>query len=111
MSVLGYSELLKEIFEIQQEKLENEIQALIELKPSKLRLDFLRGLAQREGTTISEILRHLHYHHTGGTYKAIFNFLKALERTGMIRAERHGRRTRYRYTTKATNLKRWLVES
>lgn len=107
MSVIGYSELLKEIHGITPESLQTHISKLLTAKPSEERIELLKQLATRKHATASELLRALHHPHTGGSFTAARAFLDRLVQLHILQREKIGRRTYYAFPD-GSDLKAWL---
>ena len=108
MSVIGYSELLKEIYGITPESLENEISLLLKSKPNKNKIKLLKILVKKERSTISELLRLAGMNNTGGSFKSIKKFFEEIIQLKILKKEKIGRRT-YFFFREDSNLKRWLT--
>ncbi len=108
MSVLGYSELLKEIYGITPESLENEISKLLTSKPSPAKVHLLKHLAKTQRATVSELLRALKMPNTGGSFKSIKKFFIDLTKFNILVEERVGKRTYYSFS-KDSDLSKWLA--
>ncbi len=108
MSVIGYSELLREIYGITPQSLQTHIAKLLTAKPSEERIELLKQLATRKRATASELLRALRKPHTGGSFTAARVFLDRLVGLRILKKEIVGRRTYYAFPVDS-DLKAWLV--
>lgn len=106
MSVLGYSELLKEIYGITPESIESEISQLLKSKPNEKKIKILKNLAGKERATVSELLRGEKMPNTGGSFLAMTNFFLELEKLKILNKEEIGRRTYFSFPD--SSLKKWL---
>jgi Fe2+ or Zn2+ uptake regulation protein len=108
MSVIGYSELLKEIYGITPESLDNEISLLLKSKPTKEKVRLLKLLAASEKATVSQLLRSLKMNNTGGSFKTNRKFFEELVLLKILKKENVGRRTYYSFEDESI-LKKWLM--
>jgi len=107
MSVLGYSELLKEIYGVSPKSLQHEISILLKAKPSKQRIALLRMLANGKKSTVSELLRKCKMNNTGGSFRVIRKFFDELVSLGILKKENIGRRAYYLFPENS-DLGKWL---
>lgn len=107
MSVLGYSEIIKEIYGITPESIENEIALLLKSKPTKVKIQLLKKLAQAPKATVSELMRKEKLNNTGGSFRSIKKFFNELSKLGIIEKEIIGRRTYFKFKEKSS-LSKWL---
>jgi len=105
--ILGYSEIIKEIYGITPDSLQTHISKLLSAKPSEERVTLLKELATRESATTSTLLRACRQPHTGGSFIAARAFLDRLVALKILEKERIGRRTYYRFP-KGSDLGAWL---
>ena len=107
MSVIGYSEILREIYGITPDSLQVHIAKLLTAKPSEERIALLKQLATKKHATASELLRAIRKPHTGGSFTAARTFLDRLVQLRILRQEKIGRRTYYAFD-EGSDLKAWL---
>lgn len=107
MAVLGYSELLKEIYGINPHSLENEISKFLQSKPSNNKIRILKELKKSQRATISELLRHSLLPNTGGSFKSIRKFFEELVRLNILKKDTTVKRTYY-YFNPESDLSKWL---
>jgi len=107
MSVIGYSELLREIHGITPQSLQTHIAKLLTAKPNEERINLLKQLAIRKHATASELLRAIRKPHTGGSFTAARAFLDRLMELHILQREKIGRRTYYAFSEES-DLRKWL---
>jgi len=107
MSVLGYSEMVKELYGITPDTVREELKILLRAKPSEARINLLKILARVEKGTVSELLRHAGMNNTGGSYKVVRGFFEELCALKILKSLTVGRRTYYHFV-KGSSLKTWL---
>jgi len=111
MTMIGYSQLMKDIFDVDKSSAEALLERLAKHKPSGLRMKILRQLARTEEETISGILKQSGENNTGGTYKTVSAFFKELSQDNILSAEKRGQREYWRFTERAKDLQRYLSNS
>lgn len=108
MSIIGYSELLREIYGITPQSLQTHIARLLTARPSAERIELLKQLASRKRATASELLRAIRKPHTGGSFTAARAFLDRLVALRILTRESIGRRAYYAFPD-GSDLKAWLA--
>ncbi len=107
---LAYSEIFGRAAGLKR-TLQNWFIILARNEPSKLRVKALENLAKLERTTISNLLRDLKENRSGGTYLSVLAFFNKLENEGILEREEVGRRTYWRFSEQAADLKKYLLIS
>ena len=108
MSVLAYSELLKEITGINEEKAEEFFFRISNLSLSPLRSKCLKELVKKEKATVSSILKEMNETNCGGTYKSIKKFFNKLTDENIITKEKVGNRTYYKASKPAAEFFKYM---
>lgn len=111
MPMIGYSQLMKDIFNVDKDSVEMMLKSLAKHKPTELRMKVLYGLAKTEESTISALLKMAGENNTGGTYKTIHSFFRTLEKDCLLCSQRRGYREYWRFTEKAKDLQIYLNNS
>jgi Fe2+ or Zn2+ uptake regulation protein len=110
MSIVGYKQLMKSIFDVDKTNIETHLEKLSELKMTPLRYKALKALSNIEKETISRILRKIRENNTGGTFKTVSNFFNSLKEAGILETEKAGSRAYWRFNDDALDLKRYLQQ-
>lgn len=109
MAMIGYSQLMKDIHDVDKTSVELMLEHLSRHHVSALRMEVLKRLARKkEKETISSLLRDGHHYNTGGTFKAIASFFRALESDQILQSENAGRRTYWKFHKNAEHLEGYL---
>ncbi|MBU2561910.1 MAG: hypothetical protein KKD17_06445 [Nanoarchaeota archaeon] len=111
MAMIGYTQLMKDIFDVDKTSVEALFDTLAKHKPSELRMKTLRKLAQVEEETISGLLKLAGENNTGGTYKTVNLFFTLLEKDNILYAEKRGHREYWRFTERSKDLQIFLSHS
>ena len=109
MSVLGYTEIMRLLTGNDEYQFEEHILTISKYGISELRLNILKQLAISKRATISHILISNDSTNTGGTYKSINSFFKALEKEKILEEEKVGNRTYWKFTEKCTDFSKYLT--
>ena len=108
MSMIGYSRLMKEIFDVDKTNLKIQMEAITEHKLSGLRMKALKQLSVSEKETISTLLKKMQENHTGGTYKTIKSFFICLEKDKILESKKIGVRSYWKFSEKAKDLENYF---
>ena len=111
MSMIGYTQLMKDIFDVDKASTEALLARLAVHKPSELRMKSLKALAQAGEETISQVLKLAGENNTGGTYKTVNAFFAGLVKENILASERRGHREYWRFTEIAKDLQRYLLNA
>ena len=110
MSVLAYSELLKRIANIEEEKLEKPYIILSKNNTTKNRLRVLKELARREKSTIGSLLKKTHQNKGGGSYLTIKKYFQQLEKEGLLKSERKNKKKVWFFSPEFKELKEFILK-
>jgi len=108
MSMIGYSQLMKDVLNIDKTSVELLLEKLAEHKLTNLRLRVLRQLAKIGRDTISGVLKSINENHTGGTYKSIEDFFESLKKEKILEIESVGVRSYWKFESRAESLANYL---
>jgi hypothetical protein len=108
MSVIGYSQLMKDIFEVNTVTVEKQMERLAKHKLTELRFGAIRMLAKHSRGTISGLLKKVSCNHTGGTYKTVATFFEMLLGENILVREKAGNRNYWRFSEGAKDLENYL---
>ncbi|MFC1750063.1 hypothetical protein ACFL2V_14785 [Pseudomonadota bacterium] len=109
--MIGYSQLMKDIFNLDKSSVEMQMEKLVKHQLSKLRFDVLKELAKQERGTISSLLRQVTDNHNGGTYKTIKIFFELLHKDNILEFEKVGVRRYWKFSDKAKDLRNYILSS
>ena len=107
MSILGYSELVKEIYGVTPESIKEELATVMASKPTNERMKLLATLANHKRANLSALLHMNGRPRTGGSYLGAKKFFEELVKQKILRSEKKGTRTYYEFTT-GSALEQWL---
>ena len=109
MSVLAYSELLKRISGIDQEKLDQPFKILNSSNTTQNRLKAIKALAKHEPITLGKLLQAIGLPKGGGSYLTIRDYFYTLEDKGLLMSvEKKGKKF-WKFTEKGDHLKRYIL--
>jgi hypothetical protein len=108
MSILGYSEIIREVYGITPGSIKHDLEKLMKAKPTEDKIQLIKQLARANRATVSELLRDIGKNNTGGSFIAAQKFLDELCTLKLLKREKAGRRTYYGFN-KDTDLQRWLL--
>ena len=108
MSMIGYSRLMKEIFDVDKTNVQMHLERLAKHMLSDLRIKALRFLSRSEKQTISTLLKKMSVNHNGGTYKTIKSFFLQLERDKILESNKVGVRSYWKFSEKARDLENYF---
>lgn len=107
MSILAYSELVKEVFGISPQVVKRDLATLMNVKLTEEKVQVIRQLAREKRSSVSALLRKTNRNNTGGSYIATKKFLNELARIGLLERDFVGRRTYYEFPENS-DLQVWL---
>ena len=108
MSMIGYAQLMKDLFDVDKTSVELQLERLAKHRLSDLRLRILKQLAKVGEDTISGLLRKIGENNTGGTYKTINSFFNLLKRDKILITIRRGTRQYWKFTEDVRDLENYL---
>ncbi|MFC1750056.1 hypothetical protein ACFL2V_14750 [Pseudomonadota bacterium] len=111
MSVIGYTQLMKDVLDLDKESVELQLEKLASHKLTGLRLQALRQLAKESRGTVCSVLKKIVPNHTGGTYKTIMAFFQALEHDNIVARDKVGNRSYWKFSENAKDLENYFKSS
>ncbi len=111
MSIIGYTQLMKDILDVDKISVELQLEKLANHKLSGLRLKVLKQLSKLKEDTISGLLRKVGENNTGGTYKTISSFFNLLKRDKILFQTKRGTRQYWKFTKEVEDLENYFKYS
>jgi hypothetical protein len=96
--MIGYSQLLKDILDLDKGSVEIQLENLARHKLTPLRMGALKQLARDGRGTVSGLLQKNGGNHTGGTYKTVIGFFGALLNDKILEVEKVGNRSYWEFS-------------
>ena len=112
MSVLAYSELLKRIAGVNEQKLEEPFKILHNSNTTATRLKVIKTLAKYEPITLGKLLKIAGFPTGGGSYMTIRAYFYELEKKGLLKSSRRGKamkKTYWEFTEKGEEMKKYIL--
>ncbi len=109
MTFYAYSKINELLTGVKSFELEHIISQLSKYMFSNLRKNCLIKLSILEKATISKILKELKQNNSGGTFLTIERFFEKLEKEGILKKEKYGRRTYWTFTDRGQSLRKSLL--
>ncbi len=111
MAMIGYSQLMKDIFDLDKSSVELLLERLAKQGLTDLRLRVLKQLAKSGRETVSGVLKQIRENNTGGTYKTIHEFFTHLEKEDILCVEKTGNRSYWKFSQKSVDLANYFNNS
>lgn len=109
MSVIGYSELVKEIYGVTPESIEGELSLLFKTKVNGQKIMLIKRLAiSGKRATVSELMIAEGMNNTGASFRVVRNFFDELVKLKILKKDNVGRRTYYSFADDSV-IRRWLI--
>ncbi|MCD4666499.1 hypothetical protein K8R47_01665 [archaeon] len=110
MSVLAYSELLKRIFNIDENQFRKPYQILSRYNPTKNRIEILKQLALHDKITIGQLLKKTNHNKGGGSYLTIKKYFENLAKEGLLIKYQKKKKILWSFSEEYLDVKRFILQ-